>query len=290
MSKKTIFRAVLVFLIVLFSFLTWFSVYDSFWRDSQDYFWRILLPLISFLVLGILTGLWFLAEDEKWIVWAGPISIFVPFLFIFSLSWIKLPSPWNLTLTVALAFVILLFWWGIRSLRGEKESRFKISLSAIVSPALKHAVTAIIFLASIGFYFSPLAQLDSKEFSLPRPFFDAIFSPVIKAMDVSLLKNGSTTSSDTLSSEVSLQLESQKKNLSEQVYGMINQVISNSGKPFKKYIPLGITLSFFFALKIFEGLFLQLMILGVWVLWKILRFFGVLRIKTIKVDKEIIEI
>ena len=290
MSKKTIFRAVLIFLILSFSSLTWFSAYDSFWRDSQDYFWRIFLPLASFLILGILTGLWFLAEDEKWIVWAGPASIFIPFLFIFSLSWIKLSSHWNLVLTAVFILVVFLFWWGIKSLRGEKESRFKISLSAIVSPGLKHAVTATIFLASIGFYFSPLAQLDSKEFSLPRPFFDTIFSPVIKAMNVSLLKNGSTTSSGALSPEVSKQLESQKKDLSEQVYGMINQMIANSGKPFKKYVPLGITLSFFFALKIFEGLFLQLMILGAWVLWKILRFFGVMRIKIVKADKEIIEI
>lgn len=285
-----IFRAVLVFLILLFSFSTWFFAYNSFWRDGQDYLWRILFPLVSFFILGTLTGLWFLTEDEKRFVWAGPASIFVSFILVFSFSWVKLPSPWNLVLVGALVLAILFFLWGLRDLRQEKDSRFKISLSAIVSPALKHTITAMILLLSIGFYFSPLAQLNVKEISMPRPFFDAIFNPIANALNGGLLKNGSAAGGSESGLEISKQLELKKKDLSEQVYGLVNQVISNSGKPFKKYIPLGITLSFFFALKVFSGIFRYLTILGVWVLWKILRFLNIFKIKIIKVDKETIEI
>ncbi len=294
MAKKTIIQLVLSSLILIFSSLTWCFIFAAFWHNNPDYLQRILTPLISFLILGVLAGLWFLIENRRLILWLAPALIFLPFLIIFSFFGAKLTSYWNLVLFLVLFFIVLFFGLGIRASRETKESRLKIELIPILQSALKPSVTAMIILASISFYFSPSARLNVKEIFIPRPFFDSLFSPLINILEKSLPKNGLTNGANVknqnLPQEITNQLTAQEKNLSDQTYGMLNQIITNAGKPFKKYIPLGLTLSFFFALKIFELIFLWVMIFGIWVLWKVLRFFNILKIKIIKVDKEVIEL
>lgn len=274
MSKKIIVSSTLGILILAFSFLSWSSLASAV-NNGPDWLVKSIWSLISFLFLGVFTGLFFLIENEKILLYSVSIIIALPAIVFLKLEIISF---------LVLAAAVLFFIAAAYRVDFEKSLRIKFSAWIILRRVFPLAMTGLALLVTIFFYWAPYMQSLGNDISVPRPLFDVIAKPV---MDFSLsmsLPKGVTL--ESLPPEFS----AQQVKLMDDLYSSANEQLVLAGRAFRKWIPLGTSISLFFSFKVI-GFFLSwLMALLAWLIFKIFLLSGVVKIEKVAVEKEVIEI
>lgn len=273
-NKKIIVSSILGILILVFSFLFW-SFLAGAVSDGPDWVSKSVWSLVTFLFLGVFTGLFFLVENEKIILYSVPLIIALP-----ALAFLKLEIITALVLVAAILFFVV----AVSHVDSEKSLRIKFSAGIILRRVFPSMMTGLALLTTLFFYWAPYTQSLGSDVSIPRQLFDTIAKP---AMDFSL----------NLSLPKGVKLESlppefaaQQARLMDSLYSSANDQLVLAGWTFKKWIPLGASISLFFSFKVL-GFFLSwLMTFLAWLIFKIFLWGGVVRIEKIAVEKEIIKI
>jgi len=274
MNKKIIVSSILGLLILAFSFLSWSSLAGAL-NNGPDWVQKSLWSLAAFLFLGVFIGLFFLVENAKIFLYSMPVIIILPTLVFLRLEMFSF---------LVLIAAILFFVAAVSRVDSEKSLRIKFSAGIILHRALPLMMTGLTLLVTLFFYWAPYTQSLGDDIRIPRPLFDAIAKPVIDIFLNMNLPKG--TSLKSLPPEFA----KQQAEFMDSFYLSANEPLAVAGKAFKKWIPLGISVSLFFSFKII-GIFLSWLIMFLaWLIFKIFLWSGVVRINKIAVEKEIIEI
>lgn len=274
MNKKIIVRATLGILILIFSFLSWSSLASAV-NNGPDWVAMSVWSLIDFLFLGVFVGLFFLVENEKIFLYSTPIIIALPALTFLKLEIISF---------LVLVATILFFIAAASRVDSEKSLRIKFSAGIILRRAFPLMMTGLALLITLFFYWAPYTQSLGSDISIPRPLFDTLAKPV---MDFSL--NMSLPRGTTLKS-LPPEFAAQQAKFMDGLYSSVNEQLALAGRAFKKWIPLGASISLFFSFKVI-GFFLSwLMTLLAWLIFKIFFWSGVVRIERVVTEKEVVEI
>lgn len=265
MNRKNIIRAISSGLILLFSFSFW-SFLEISLNGGGDWWEKTLCPLILFLILIAVIGLYYLLEDEKKWLLAAVLLTLVPFLFFAQLKWSLL---WFLLAVYFLAH-------GIFRVAADKEEGIKLMAVRILRRATAAAAGSIILLTALVFYWAPYAQSLKKDIDVPRPVFNIITNQLVQK--ISGLEN--MPGAEALST----------KQQQDQVYKLVNEQVGDWLGSYSSFIPAVLALSVFFTLK-FIGFFLAWPAIGLaWLAYKILLRAGFVKINKVAAEKEIIEI
>lgn len=274
MSKKIIVRAVLGSWIFIFSSLLWLSLSTAL-NDGPDWLQKSLWSLAAFLFLGVGAGLAYLMEERNILFYALPPLIILP-----ALVFLKEGLITGLVLALAILFLTL----AVSRADLEKTLRIELAPWFILKRGLGSFITALALIVTLFFYFAPVTQSLGQEISVPRPLFDVIARPAIDlALQMSLPVGVDPKS-------LPPELKNQQTELLDKIYVSLNGQIELAGRTFKKWLPLGASVSLFFTFKVI-GIFLSWLIIPViWLIFRIFLWSGVVRIEKVAVEKERITI
>ena len=272
-NKKIIVHSALGVLILVFSFLFWATLTNAL-SDSPDWIVRSIWSLVFLMALGICAGLFFLVESDELFLYGMPAAIILPVLVFL--------KPGLATMLVLAGAIIFFILAAYRS-HFEKTLRIKFISGIILRKGLAPMITGLALLVTLLFYFTPFTQSLGGNISVPRPLFDAIAGP---AADLAL--NISLPSGADLKSVP--EFEKQKAGALDKVYLSMNEELSTAGKSFKKWIPLGVSVSLFFAFKVIGTFLSWAMMLFTWLIFRALLWSGVVKINKVAAEREILEI
>lgn len=210
-------------------------------------------PSLGFLILLVFLSLSCLLTNSKEILLTNLIIILVCFFFSFGFK-LEYLAAW-------FAGLLLLILGSFKAI-SEKKVRIKIQISKILQRGLPFILTCLALVIATAYYFSPLALKGQNEIEMPRFLFDAIAKPIVKNTPLD----------------------------NDALYQMVNQQINKQSQAYKQYFPLGLAIGFFFALKVIGYVFMWLVILSSWLIFKILVSLGAIKIQEQSVLKEVIEI
>jgi len=271
-NKKIAIRAVLGVLIFTASFLSWSSLTSAL-ADGPDWLQKSLWSLAAFLFLGVFSGLAYLIESKMILYYGLPPLIILPALLFLKNDLIS-----GLVMAVALVFLALAAWQA----EFEKSLRIEFTVGVILKKSLAPFVTALALIVTVFFYFAPFTQSLEKMVAIPRPLFDVIARP---AMDIALplvLPPGQSIKN------LPPEFYRQQAELLEKLYISINDELAAAGQSFKKWLPLGVSISLFFSFKII-GIFLSwLMLVVAWLVFRLLLLVGIVKIEKVAAEKEVI--
>jgi len=273
MNKKKLLRLLLGFLILVSAGLSWYLLKNSFGQaQSGEWANSVFWPSLSLTILGSFIGLFYLTENDWRVLLGACLLVVAPFFIFFdSLNWGKL---------AVIGAALFFFWRGFYRSRREKERKIKLVLAEILLKGLAPVGTALALLASIGFYGSVYAQsLSEGKITISRDMFDEIIDPLLNAP--SALKNFSGEPSGQLVGDDDEQL----KNL---FYQETNKYLNATGNPYKKFLPFGLAITFFFAMRLWGIILMRLAAILAWGWFAILKLIKLVRIGNISVEKETI--
>lgn len=270
MVKKQVFRVVPGVLIFVLSLGTWWAFNNSM-RDGGDWVFKIMFPSALVLALGVCLALHYLLEKERGFALLAPIPVLLPFFFF--VQWRPSLIFW---VVLAALFLLLAAYRANR----EKALRLRMVPVAIMHLGLASTMTGLAILASLIFFWSPYSQsLRGNEVSVPRPFFDAVAGPITKTLFQTQMPSGADRS-------VYDQAVSDAK---DQAYNFINQQLNFQGRAYKKFLPAGLAVSFFFAVRVWGSILMGLAISLAWLVYRMFVFFGVVKLINKEEIKEEIE-
>ncbi|MFH1966313.1 MAG: hypothetical protein ABII95_00390 [Patescibacteria group bacterium] len=210
-----------------------------------------LWPVIGFFVLLIFLSLNWLITKSKPVLLITLFFVLITFPFAFSFKWEYL---------IFLFLAYLFFFLGSKQAINEKESRIKIEPIRILKRGLPFVLTGLSLMIVVAYYFSPLALSGQNEITVPRPIFNFVVEKIPFSFDQDF------------------------------VYQQFNQEINKQSQAYSKYLTLGLAVGFFFVLKAIGILFMWLVILFSFGIFKILVIMGAIKIHEQAVLKEVIEV
>lgn len=270
MGKKEILRIVFGALILLLSWLFWWVLRDSM-HDGGNWTLKILFPSLVLLLLGTVLGLALLLENEKKMIWLLPVLVLAPFIFF---------VHWGWTAISLVILAILLVFASILAGYKEKSRRITLAPRVVMQTGLAGVLTGLALLSSLIFFWAPTTQaLQQSDIIIPRSFFDNVAGPIFKALA------GPTPAG--MSPGVYQKAMSDSL---DQVYDAFNQQLAMQGRAYKKFIPAGVAVSFFFAVKFWSFILMWPMMLLAWLAFKAMLWCGIIKINFVETKKEEIEI
>ncbi|MBU2036864.1 hypothetical protein KJ866_01510 [Patescibacteria group bacterium] len=272
MNKKLIVRSILGILIFIFSSLFWLSLSTAL-NDGSPWLQKSLWSLAAFLFLGVGSGLAYLMEDRNILFYGLPLLIILPALMF-------LKEDLTSGLVLAIAFLFLVFAAGRADF--EKKLRTKFVSWVILKKGYGPFITAIALIVTLFFYFAPFTQSLGQKVSVPRPLFDAIVEPVMSILLPLAMPAGQNL--ESLPSE----FYRQQAEMMDKLYLSTNEELASAWQAFKEWLPMGMSVSLFFTFKIVGTFLSWLMILAVWLIFRILLWSGVIKIEKVATEKEVI--
>lgn len=274
MNKKIIVRSVLGILILIFSFLSWSSLAGAL-NNGPDWVLKSIWSLSAFLFLDVAAGLFFLIENAKIFLYSASAVIVLPAPIFLK------PELFNL---LVLAAAVLFFVAAVFRVDSEKSLRIKFSAGIILRRALPLMMTGLALLITLFFYWAPYTQSLGNDIRIPRPLFDAIAEPIIDIfLNINLPKGMDLKSLPSESVK-------QQAGIADNLYSSMNEQLSLAGRTFKKWIPLGASISLFFSFKVVSFFLSWLIMFLAWLIFKIFLWSGVVKIEKVAAEKEIITI
>lgn len=266
MRKNRITQSIIIGLATFVSAISWTGLKNILF-DGGSWLW----PSIGFFVLLVFLSLsWLLAKSRE-ILLIALIFILASFFLVFS---------FKLEYLAALFIALLLFVFGSYKAVSEKELRIKIQISKILRRGLPLVLTGLSLIVATVYYFSPAAFKGENQIQIPRPLFDIIIQPITGGFEEQI-------SLPELSARFDIPLEGE---MDDMIYQTVNQQINKYSQPYKKYLPLGLAIGFFFTLKAISIVFMWLIILIGEVIFRLLVRFGAIKIQEKAILKEIIEV
>lgn len=274
MNKKIVVRAALGVSIIISSTLFWLLLFGAL-NDGPDWLVQSLWALAMFLFLGSALGLAYLIESDQRFLYGAPVLVIVPALFFLPES-----LATGLAAAVAFSFLALAAWRA----EFEKSLRIEFVSGAILRRSLGATITALALMVTLFFYFAPFTRSLGQEVKVPRPLFDAISGPIVEVFLRLSLQPGTDIDLSTP------EFKQQQDIFFDGLYQSVNDQLSLAGRALKKWIPLGISVSLFFTLKVVGTFLSWLMMALVWLVFRILLWSGIVKIEKVATEKEIIRI
>ncbi len=272
MNKKIIVRSVSGALIIIFSSLFWLSLYGAL-NNGPDWLQKSLWSLAAFLFLGVSAGLAYLVEEKKALLYGLPFLVILP-----SIVFLNGSLAGSLVLMAAFLFLLLAAWRA----DFEKTLRIKLVSWIILKKGFGPLITALALITTLFFYFAPFTQSLGQKVFIPRPLFNAITQPMSEIALGLALPTGQDA--DKLSPE----LVHQQAELMDKLYLDANEELAAAGQTFKKWLPLGVSVSLFFTFKII-GTFLSFFMMALaWLVFRTLLLSGVVKIEKVAAEKEVV--
>ena len=265
-------EAILGVTTIILSVFSWWCLKNIFYRENLSLnFW--ILAFVVFIFWGIALSLaMLLIKDKKilygsFIVMAGAFGMFFnnePFYYLIGL------------VILFCAFII-----GAAKIKREEEIQVKLNFYRIWKRGLPIFVTALALLIAMVYYFSPaLDKLDKKEIIIPRNTFDMIIAPfesLIKARLPQESPDLNVKAVDFLKPQEISDLKdkyniviTKDESIRDLLYQFTEYQINSVDAPYEKFIPIGLAITLFLALK-FIGLFYVLaVILFTWLFLRLL--------------------
>ncbi len=191
----------------------------------------------------------------------------------------------------SIIILLVVLFFGERRIKNNLLSSFKVSFYDATGEGLKLIFEGLMIVIIIFYYFSPAgAVLLNGDISVPRPIFDTIFDVVIKSLAGE--EQGSSGLVGNLIGNNALtmrQVNIVEKQISNEVYNSINASLKSFVGPYKKYVPIVLALGLYLTIRFF-AIFIRLLSgFFSWLIVKFLFLFGVMRKKTITVEREYFE-
>lgn len=271
-NKKIIVRAILGVLILVFSFLAWLNLSGAL-NDGLDWLQKSLWFLAAFLFLGVGAGLAYLIESKPILFYGLPPLIILPALVFLKDALIS-----GAVLAIAFLFLALAAWRA----DFEKSLRIEFASSVILKKSLAPFITALTLIVTLFFYWAPFTQSLEQKIYVPRPLFDVIVQPTINLFLQITLPVGQSLK------DLSPEVIRQQAQFLDEMYLATNEELANASQAFKKWLPLGVSISLFFSFKIIGTFLSFLMIALAWLIFRVLLWSGVVRIEKVAAEKEIV--
>ncbi len=244
--------------------------------------------IILLIVWGSALALAMLLIDNKNILYGSFILILVAFGMFFN------NEPFYYL--AALIILFLAFWFGVRKIRKEEKVQVSLDFWRIWKRGLPILITALILLISLAYYFSPkLMETKQFELKISRSAFDLVIKPLESLIKERLPveEGGLETKADkVLSQEEKQDLERRyeiaiepEDTVKDVLYKLVNYQVNNFSGPYRRFVPIGLAIGLFIALKIISLIYIPLVILLSYLILKLLML-----LKFVKVEIETREV
>jgi len=260
MKNNRITQSIIIGLTTLLAAFSWLGLKNVL-SGNNNWIW----PSVGFLILLIFLCLSLLLIKSKSILLITLITVLISFLFSFG---------FKLEYSATLLLAFLFFVFGSFRIINEKEVRIKFKVIRILKHGLPHILTGLAIIIATAYYFSPLAIQGQNKIEIPRQLFDITIQPIVNTF---------------FEKEMSIP-ESSNKEFSDMLYITVNQEINKRSEAYKDYLSMGFALGIFFAIKVISIIFMWLVLIITWIIFKFLKSSNAIKIQEQSVLKEVIEI
>jgi hypothetical protein len=182
---------------------------------------------------------------------------------------------------IALALLFWAFAVASSRIRREEMVQMKLNFWRIWKRGLPIFITALSLLVALVYYFSPeLAKIDKKEIIIPRKTFDMVIRP-LETLIIERLPEG-ISSIDTEANQILKPQEIKElkekynievkegETIKDLIYQLTEYQINSSSGPYEKFIPIGLAVGLFLALKLFGFIYIAIIIFLSWLFLRLL--------------------
>jgi hypothetical protein len=268
MYKNRVTQSVVAGLTTLISAASWLGLKNVL-TGGHNWLW----PSIGFLILLTFLSLNWLLTKSKAILLVTLTLVSISFFFAFS---------FKMTYLAVLFIALLFFLFGSWRAVNEKEVRIKLEVDKILRRGLPAVLTGLILITATAYYFSPLALENQNQIKIPRFLFDLIVQPVVETLEAQVPLS-------QLSAELGVG-STDNQQFEEALYQLVNERFNQFSQPYQEYLPFGLAIGLFFALKAISLPFKWLVILLSWLIFKLLVSLGAIKIQEKGVLQQVIEI
>ena len=261
-------QSVIVGIVTLVATIIWVQLKEFLYNEGG---W-LGLSIGFFILLSFLSLNWLLSKS-KILSAITFVFVLISFFFVFEFRWEYL--------AVVIAALFLLFLSCIFAI-NEKNIRLKIDVVRILKRGLPIVLTALSLIIASAYYFSPLSLRGDERIEIPRPLFDTVATPALEIAQNQFLGQFSGQEVRIGAAEMTL--------IKEEIYQALNGAINNQNDGLKEFLPISLSIGVFFALKAVGVIFIWLVILFTFLIFKILLWTGAIHIQQKAVLKEVIEV
>jgi hypothetical protein len=186
---------------------------------------------------------------------------------------------------VALALLFWAFVVASSKIQTEEMVQMKLNFWRIWKRGLPIFITFLCVLIALVYYFSPeLAKIEKKEIVVPRKTFDMVIRP-LETLIIERLPEG-ISSIDTEAKQILKPQEIEElkekynievkegETIKDLIYQLMQYQINTSSGPYEKFIPIGLAVGLFLALKLFGFFYIAIIILLSWLVLRLLVVLG----------------
>lgn len=307
---------------MIFSFLLWLFAKDSMGL-SESWIRDVFIASLFFILATAAVTLLYFFEADKKILLATPFLYGLPFLIFFKgKSWVEVsifllaiiyasygalksldqknslrlafrktvrPGLGYFITAMSLLLTLIFFWSPYAQSVGEEFTIPRPLFDATIDPIMKILTGGQGFSAMM-----PTSELpDDIKVNGIKISGDEMKRMLEQAKAngpmIDLNYNEKNSKSSLAASKVQADSQGMEQQYKDEIYNMINLQIKNASAPYKKFVPAAVAVSFFFSLKIIGMLLLWPIIFLAWVGYKLLLSLKLVKIGTIKAEKEVLE-
>jgi hypothetical protein len=159
--------------------------------------------------------------------------------------------------------------------------QMKLNFWRIWKRGLPIFITFLSVLIALVYYFSPeLAKIEKKEIVVPRKTFDMVIMP-LETLIIERLPKGvssiNTEAKQILSPQEIKELKEkyniefkEGETIKDLIYQLMQYQINTSSGPYEKFIPIGLAVGLFLALKLFGFFYIAIIIPLSWLFLRLL--------------------
>jgi energy-coupling factor transporter transmembrane protein EcfT len=244
--------------------------------------------MVLLIFWGIALCLAMLLIDDKKVLYGSFILILIGFAMFFN------NEPFYYL--IGLIILLIAFRLAVWKIRKEEKIQVNLNFWRIWKRGLPILITALILLVALVYYFSPgLERMEQKEIKIPRKVFDFIIEPLagliekrlpqeIESLDVEADKILTPEQLGELKQQYNISLI-EGDTIRDFLYELVDFQLNNVITPYKKFIPIGLAIALFFALRAVAMIYMALVIMLSWVFLKLL-----ILLRFIKVEIETKEV
>jgi len=258
--------------VALFAAISWWVLKYIFYFGNLTLFCWMGAGII-FVLWGIALCLAMLLIKNRKIIYGS----FLLALIIFGMFFNNEPVYY----LIAMALLFISFGIAYKKTQKEEAVQIKLNFWRIWKRGLPVFITFLCVLIALIYYFSPqLAKIERKEIIIPRKTFDAIIGPFetliiarlpegISSIDTEAMQILKPKEIEELKEKYNIEVK-KGETIKDLLYQLTNYQINSSQGPYEKFIPIGLAVALFFALKIVSLFYVPLVIVMSWLFLKLL--------------------
>jgi hypothetical protein len=266
--KEIILGAVVV---ILGAGFWWFLKHVFYFGNLSVSYW--IIGGVIFVLWGIALSLAMLLIKDKRILYGSFVVVAGAFGMFFN------NEPFYYLVGLVILFVAFVI--GSAKIKREEEVQVKLNFFRIWKRGLPIFVTALALLIAMVYYFSPvLDKLGKQEIIIPRNIFDTVIAPfegLIKARLPQESLDLNVKAVDFLKPQEISDLKdkyniviTKDETIRDLLYQFTEYQINSADAPYEKFIPIGLAIALFLALKFIGIFYVLIAILFTWLFLRLL--------------------